>query len=239
MIMKITFLGLVLAASVLALNSCGVQVNTVLATDRSAHLDIAAHVHPVLLAYFKDLSGSDAPIFDTEIIKKKLTAEKGVTVQKIALTGKSDLKISLDVQDITQLFAAKSSDLRSALSLGEVAGIHTLKLHLGRTLVKTLLSLGTSGDSSAVSSLIPQKDSITTRQYQDQLNWALEEYGTAAELAAMFKSSLIKVTIKLPAPIQSATGFSIQDRTAGLVGLDIKLLDLMTLNNDLNYEVTY
>jgi len=216
---------------------CGVKVDTVLAADQSAKVELTAAIHPVLQAYLKDLGGDTKDFFSETAIRKRLTAEKGLTVLHLSATTDKGISLGLKVADIRQLLAGKSGDVRNAVSLKTEGGKTHLVLTLNRSAIESFLGMG--GNAADLKYLLPQDKALTAKQYQEQLNWALEEYGTASQLGDMFKTSLIKLSLTVPGPVVSAKGFTIIDRQAGVVGLELGLVELLTLHTNIVNEVVY
>lgn len=233
---NVPFLALCLLLS-LGLLSCAVKVDTVLAADQSARVELQANFHPVLQAYLTDLSGGKQDFFSETSIRKRLVAEKGITVQHLEASMEKGINIGLRIADIRQILVGKDGEVQGAISLTNEGGKKRLAFRLNRKTIEAFLAM--SGNSAEMKYLLPQDGSLTAKQYQDQLNWALEEYGTASQMADMFKTSTIKLKLTVPAPIVSATGFTIIDRQAGIVGLDLNLVELLTLSSMVINEVRF
>lgn len=217
--------------------SCSVQIDTVLAADQSARVEMQAIIHPVLRDYLKDLSGGKQDFFSEASIRKRLAEEKGLSIQHIEASMDKGISIGVKVADIRQILSGKTGDIRNAIVLSDVGGQKRLIFNLNRQTIEAFLGMG--GSNSELKYLLPQDAALTAKQYQDQLNWALEEYGTTAQLADMFKTSVIKMRLTVPGAIKSVKGFTIIDRKAGIVGLELNLVELLTLHTTMINEVAY
>jgi len=229
------------------LSSCGVQVQASVGTDNSATIQMQSRIHPVLQAYLKDLATSvshkttinDKEIIDPEKIRQRLSQEKGVTIIKLETSLANGINLNLKIADLQQLFAAKTPDVKSVFTIKPENGQSRLTIRLDHKAVETFMSMGGAKDDAQIRGLLPQGGTITAAKYQEQLDWALEEYGSDIQRQEMFKNSVISIKLTVPRPIQSASGFTILNKAAGQVQLDISLLDILTLQKTLTFEVLY
>lgn len=231
-------LGIAAAAAVAVLaGSCAAKVDGALAADQSATLEIQVRAHPVLQAYLDDLAGGKPSQFSADKIRQRLQAEKGLTVGHIESSPEKGLSMGLAVKDLRQVLAKQSPELRGAFAVADLPEGHELRINLSRKLISALL--GMAGMPKDSEMLFPQEKTVNAKQYREQLTWALEEYGSAAQLADMFKTARIKLTVALPGPVKSAKGFAVVDRARGVVALDVDILELLTMQGSQSYSAAY
>ena len=137
------------------------------------------------------------------------------------------------------IFTGKNSTVKNVFSLTSNGGLSSLRIVLDRSAVESFLGLGLEKNDTSLRYLLPQNASLSADKYRENLRWALEEYGTKDQLAQMFKSAVLAIHLTLPAPVQSASGFTISDKAAGKVALNLSLLELMTIQGSRVYEVRY
>jgi hypothetical protein len=235
-----SLLPLVGVVALFLLASCGVQVDSSIAADRKATVQVQASFHPVLQAYLDDLTGGKtAEVVNADRIKARLAAEPGVTVKSLEASVKNGVKMSLEIADLQKLLSAKDSVVKGIVAMSVSGGATKLTVKLDRKAVESLMSLGMEKNDQSLRYLLPQNAATTAEKYRDNLRWALEEYGSAAQLDDLFKTSTITVRLSVPGPVKSSSGFTVTDKAAGKLQLTIPLLDLLTLQAPRSYELSY
>jgi hypothetical protein len=233
-------LAAVVAAGFVLLASCGVQVDSSIGADRKATVQVQASFHPVLQAYLDDLTGGKtAEVVNADRIKARLAEEPGVTVKSLEASVKNGVRMSLEVADLQRLLSAKDSVVKGIIALSAAGGATKLTVKLDRKAVESLMSLGMEKNDQSLRYLLPQNAATTADKYRENLRWALEEYGSAAQLDDLFKSAAITLRLTVPGPVKSSSGFTVTDKVAGKLQLTISLLDLLTLQAPRSYELSY
>jgi hypothetical protein len=238
--MKKPFL-LLLAGVAFLVASCGVQVDSVIGADRKATIQVQASFHPVLQAYLEDLVGKEKTdsIINAPMIRARLSEEAGVTIRNLEASLKTGLKMNLDVADLRKLFTGKDSVAKGIITMSVEGGSTRVTVHLDRKAIESFMALGMEKNDQSLKYLLPQNATVTAEKYQENLRWALEEYGTADQLADLFKTSTIVVRLSVPGAIKSSSGFTVTDKAGGKLQLSLSLLDLLTLQGVRTYEFVY
>lgn len=232
--------GILVFATGLAMASCGIQVDTAISAERKAVVQIQASFHPVLQAYLEDLSGGKTDgLISAERIRSRLAEEPGLTVRSLDASLKGGVKMNLDIADLQKLFTGKNSVAKGVIAMASEGGVTRISVKLDRKAIESFMSLGMEKNDQSLKYLLPQNATITAGKYQENLRWALEEYGTADQLADLFKTSTITVRLTVPGAIKSATGFTVTDRAGGKLSLNLSLIDLLTLQGTRTFELSY
>jgi hypothetical protein len=234
---------LCLGAGFLAM-SCGVQVDAAVMADRRATAQLNVAIHPVLQAYLADLAGTGkdgkAPdVINADRIRARLAEEPGITVRSLEASLKGGVRINLEIADLQKLFAGKNATVKNVFTMASEGGRTVLKVRLDRAAVESFIGMGLEKNDTSLRYLLPQNATMTADKYRENLRWALEEYGTAEQLAELFKTAVISVRLTLPGAVQSSSGFTVVDKAGGKLQLSLSLLELMTLQGSRLYEARY
>ncbi len=106
--------------AVMAVSACGVQVDSSIAADRKATVQINATIHPVLQAYLAALldTGEDSSnLINAGQIRARLLKEPGLTVNSLEADLKTGIKLSVSLADIQTWSNDKKSVLKDNLGL--------------------------------------------------------------------------------------------------------------------------
>lgn len=225
-------------------SGCAVGADAQVGNDGSIALNLAVDISPVFQAYLKDLAGTEVDakggFFDIERIRGRLTGIDGLAVQEITKASASQLLVKVKVANPAKAFASGDGKaFKDLFQLGKTASDRNLTVRLDRQTVKAIMGMVTSEAGEEAEYLLPNKDDITPAEYRANLDWALEDYGTKAQRAAMFDAAWLKLAVQLPGPVKSATGFAIKDKARGLVELKLSLIDLLVIREAKTFVAVY
>jgi len=221
--------------------ACTSQADMTIAADSSADLALTVEVHDIFAQYLKDLQetlGSGKELFNVQEIKDRVSAEPGLSVSAVSVTGNT-LKLSVKVASLSKLAVQKDSFATVFNVKQGASGEQLFTVRLGPAAVKLFTGMLSKGDRSALDSLMPGAKTKDVKKYEEELSWALEDYATKAKLAEMFKLAKIRLKLVFPSNVISVVGGKQDAANPRAVSFEIGVLELMTLSTDRVFEVKY
>ena len=234
--------GLALLVLLVLFSSCSARVGIELDRQGGASVVVSETTHPLFQAYLEDFASlsSDsqqvAVSVDTQAIREQLA--ESVRVLSMSSTPGS-FETELQLGRLEDLFQGRDDSLNEILTVSRSGNRSVFTMELDRDAVRSLLGLGREDSDVDMEYLLPADDDMSKDEYQDDLDWAMEEYGTDSERRAMFGSSTIDLTIQLPGRITNSRGFRIINRDEGVLAATIDVLSLLTLQAPLVFRAEY
>jgi len=226
-------------ASVLFSSSCSSSAQVNIKDDGSADAQVNVQVGPIFAAYIRDLqdtvNGSNE-LFDTKALQSRLSQEPGVKVNSVAIKNDT-LKLNVSIASLG--VAAKAGSLKNFMDIRQDGSDRVLTVRLGPGSIKTMMGFMTTANRQALSSILPGKGAVNAKKYEDQLVWALEDYGKADELRAMARTANISVSLVLPTVPKKISGGTQDRENPKLIKFQFPLLELLTLDKDRIIEIRY
>lgn len=239
---------ILLAVIALALSSCTAVSQGTVTTQGGLDLSIDLGLLQQFSDYLVDLQdtmgsgGTD--IFDSTKIKEEFGKIGGMMVQDILVPSKNPLVNPKGTRSMALRVTAPS--IAKLGASGPFAGLVDLKssgtesvltFKAGPRLVKAMIQYISAEDGESLDYVLPDAKATTPAKYEEQLAWALGDYGSPAELKAMFAASRIKVLLNLPRPVKSVKALSKDGEKT--VRFEIGVLEAMTLQEERICEVRY
>jgi hypothetical protein len=232
---------LVLVTILFLAGGCSATHAVVLKGDGSGrmtlHLEVSKLLHDYVAGLAEVSGESQNPredsIFDLAAIRKGFEAQPGVTVGKVASSDPRSLDVEVAFASLSDLFAGRAGlQEANVISLAEVGGLETLKIHLDRDNYRQIAAFFPMLESPVLKSLGPQVDQKGTEDdYLEMIRFSLGEDGPA-----QVKKSSFLITIRPEGEIVSQTGGTISE---GTVVFKIPLLRLLLLETPLDFSMSF
>lgn len=190
------------------------------------------------------MGGGQGQIFDRVKIKEEIGSISGMALQDIQVPSRNPVVNPKGARSVALRLTAPS--IAKLGVSGPFAGLVDLKssgtesiltFKAGPRLVKAMIQYISSEEGENLDYVLPDAKATSPAKYQEQLAWALGDYGSPAELKAMFAASRIKVLLNLPRPVKSVKALSKEGDRA--VRFEIGVLEAMTLQEERICEVRY
>ncbi len=227
---------------ILGLAGCGSRAQLNLDPEGSGTAEIVVDLDPVLVAYFRDLSGAvggeaNMPIFDLTAISDRFRQEEHLTLQGARSPAQGRLELSVSFDNLIDL--AEDARFGRLIEYSREGNDGTtLRIRITPEDVPFLLSLSGMAEGSPVEMLLPPpRGEMSSEEYREYLIWALEEYEEPGRLRQILDGAAVMVTVTTPTSIESVVnGAQLGPREARF---RIELLSLLTGEHEGVYELRY
>jgi len=223
------------------LASCSSQINGTLREQGSAVLAVEAALEPRMSTFIRSLNDamgntSAENILDGPSIGSSLAASRGVQTVILENSGPAALEGSIVISKVEDFLAgsrgAPFATYQNESGGGKAAG--NMLIFLDRDNVGDLIALFSTDVKYYLEALmapIIENDDIPKDEY---LSLIASIYGRP--IAEEIREAMIYIVIDFPGPIKSISG----GRPVGsLAVFDIPIIDLLTLENPLSWEVVW
>ncbi len=237
--MKMTYATVVLGLALLAVG-CSVSQDIALRADGSGSAELQISVHPVMVSYYNDLmvamSGVEAqfPIFDLEALAAGFEARESVRLMSVEQIDRGSLRLAVSFTDIGAVF----SDSREPVFTFERSGsVRTVTVRLDRAAIDGFLAFAPEQTVSMTQFLFPPADgSVSGDEFEEQMSWALEEYGSPEQVRAALRDAVIEVRVQPEGQIRSVQG---GERRGQAAVFRIPVIEALTLTSPQLYSLSF
>ena len=224
--------------------SCAAQINGSLKGDGQADLQIRAALEPRMTALIGGLAAASgaaqpgAPILDGPAIAASMSSAPGVASASFKNTAPAAIEGPVKIAQIGDFLALAAAPGRASFITfeqsrgGASGGKCTINLSLASgPEILTLISPEISDYLSALMAPLATGEAMTKAEYA-ALVGSVYGRGIADEISKAF----IRASLEFPGQVQSAQGGTFSGRRAEFA---IPLLDILTLETPLSYEVVW
>jgi len=222
-------------AIVIFFPSCSARINAQFIQNGSGSVQLQAGLEPnmiALLRSFSSLSGSQSgSVLDAAVLNRSLTSAKGIASSALRNTGQERVEGTIGVSHISDLLnsgANRFVQYEASSSSGRLA------IHLDRNIAPQILMQIYPEALDYLSALMAPAATGEALSKAEYLVLAESVYGKA--LAAEIAASRVTATITMSGAVKSVKGGTYSGREARF---DIALVDLLVLEQPLNYEITW
>ncbi|MCL2601237.1 MAG: hypothetical protein FWD91_00330 [Treponema sp.] len=223
--------------------SCTARIDGVVRHGGAADITVSATLQPGTAALVRTIRGfmgggtadANAPLLDAAMIGRSITAAPGVSAASFANENPSAINGRFSIASIGDFLDAGDSEGRFiAFTEGAAAGASSIALSLDRDSAPRFISHLSPELSEYLAALMAPVVSGEDVTKQEYLNIATMVYGrvVADEIAA----ATIRVSIEFPRSVTAVQGGAARGNRAEF---DIPLVDLLVLENPLQYEVRW
>jgi hypothetical protein len=234
------------AAVILLWGACAVRQDISLQAGGAGTARLEVELHPVFMAYYKDLASGFSSSFDPahprffneEAIRAGFL--RNAELELVSFKAEESGRLSLDfrVKDITGAIKNENRAAGDIISRAVAGGRQTLAIRLDRENLASLLKVIPEMDTPFAKMLLPPEGArISEEEYREHLAWALEDYAADANIEEILRNSLIHLLVRTPGKILSQTGGRL--KSGREVVFEIPVLRLFTLEKRLEFSVTY
>ncbi|MDR1626862.1 MAG: hypothetical protein LBT33_10020 [Spirochaetia bacterium] len=240
---KAAFIALV---SSLLFDACAVRQDITLLAGAAGSARLEAELHPVFMAYYRDLaSGFDSSFdpanpryFNMEAIEAGFRRNAELRLDSARAPQAGKLVLDFHIRDISAAVKNETKTAQGIISRESGSGGQTLSIRLNRDNLSSLLKVIPEADSPLAKMLLPPEGAaISENEYIEHLAWALEDYAKDEKIEDILRSSAIRFSIKTPGKIVSHTGGKLKSEREIL--FEIPIPRLFTLEKPLGFSVTY
>lgn len=217
---------------------CSVSQDLTVAGDGSGTAELTIDIHPIMIAYYNDLmvamSGVEGefPVFDLEALTESFAKREGVELEATELRGRGSLAMTLRFEDANAL-----SESGEIISFERSGSRRTLSLRLDRSSIDEFLSFAPEETVSMTEFLFPPADgSLSSGEYEEQMAWALEEYGDPAFVRSVLRNAAIEVRVVPQGRILRVEG---GERSGSAVIFRVPVIEALTLSESRLYSLSF
>ena len=221
--------------AVFLLPSCSGRINAHVVQDGSGSLQLQANLEPnmtILLRSFGGLSGSQSgPLLDAAALNRSLQAAPGIASSVLRNSGQERIEGTVGINRISDLL---NSGANRFVQYEAGASSGRLAVRLDRNIasqILTQISPEAVDYLSALMAPVATGEVLSRGQY---LTLVESIYGRV--LANEIAASRITVVITIPGTVKSVRGGTYSGREARF---DISLMDLLVLEQPLDYEIIW
>ena len=222
-------------AIVVFLPSCSARINAQLVQSGSGTVQLQAGLEPKMIALIRSISSmSDAqtgPVLDAAALNRSLTSARGIASSALRNTGQERIEGTIGISRISDLL---NSGTNRFVQYEANATSGRLAIQLDRRMAPQLLMQIYPEAVDYISALMAPAATGEVLTKAEYLMLVESVYGKP--LTAEIAASRVNVTIIMPGTVKSAIGGTYSGREARF---DIALVDLLVLEQPLNYEITW
>jgi len=218
--------------TVLTLVSCAARIESSLAADGSAAVNVSMSLEPRMASLIRSFSRAGGqttgPVLDAPAITQSMSRAPGVASVNFRNTSDSALEGQVRISHINNFLSANGFSFINFQQNGRC--VINININNG-PVICSLLSQEITGYLEALMAPIATGERLTKSQYLDEVAMFYNR-AVSDEIAG----SRIIVSIDFPGVITNVRGGTYSGRRANF---DIALLDLLVLETPLTYEVTW
>jgi hypothetical protein len=223
---------------VLLLLGCSVSQDLTVAGDGSGTAELSIDIHPIMISYYNDLmvamSGveGECPVFDLEALAASFDEREGVELEAMELRGRGSLSMTLRFTDANAL-----SESGEIVTFERNGRRRTISVSLDRAAIDEFLGFAPEETVSMTEYLFPPADgSVSREEYEEQMAWALEEYGDPALVRSVLREAVIEVRVVPEGRIIQVEG---GERSGSSVIFRVPVIEALTLPESRLYSLSF
>ncbi|MCL1929432.1 MAG: hypothetical protein FWG07_11660 [Treponema sp.] len=220
---------------VVFLPSCSARINAQLVQNGSGSVQLQAGLEPNMIALirsFSSLSGAQSgSVLDAAALNRSLTSARGIASSALRNAGQERIEGTIGISRISDLL---NSGVNRFVQYEAGASSGRLAIHLNRSIAPQLLTQIYPEAVDYISALMAPAATGEALSKADYLVLVESVYGKP--LAAEIAASRVTATITMPGTVKSVKGGTYSGREARF---DIALVDLLVLEQPLNYEIMW
>jgi hypothetical protein len=231
--------------------SCSARIEGALNADGSAEIAINASLEPRMSSLIRSLqrrtsapqsnSSEEVLVLDGQSIARSMAASPGITAVSFVNTAPSSIEGSIKVSHINEFLRPPGNRRLNFITYEQQSprtagapGEGRLLINLDRSSGPEIVSLISADVADYLSSLmapVATGEQLTRQEYLDLVASVYRK-----EVAAEISAARIHAVIDFPGPIISVRGGTFSGSRAEF---NVPLIDLLVLENRLNYEVVW
>ncbi|MCL1815764.1 MAG: hypothetical protein FWG27_08115 [Treponema sp.] len=224
-------------AIIALLPSCSARINAQMVQDGSGSIQLQAGLEPnmlTLIRSFSQLGGGQAgPLLDAAALNRSLEAAPGIASSALRNSAQEKIAGTIGISHMGDLLnAGVNRFVQYEAPAGAVPG--RLAIHLDRSIAPRILIQISSEAVDYLSALMAPAATGEVLTRGEYLLLIESVYGKP--LAAEIAASRVTAAITMPGTVKSVKGGTFSGRE---VRFDISLLDLLVLEQPLDYEIIY
>jgi hypothetical protein len=215
--------------------SCSARITAQLIQNGSGSVQLQANLEPNMIALirsFSSLSGAQTgPVLDAAALNRSLTSARGIASSALRNAGQEKVEGTIGISRISDLL---NSGVNRFVQYEAGVTSGRLAIQLNRSIAPQLLMQIYPEAVDYISALMAPAATGEALSKADYLVLVESVYGKP--LAAEIAASRVTATITMPGMVKSVKGGTYSGREARF---DIALVDLLVLEQPLNYEITW
>ena len=215
--------------------SCSAKINAQLVQNGSGSVQLQAGLEPNMIALirsFSSLGGAQSgPVLDAAALNRSLQAAKGISSAALKNTGQERIEGTVGIGRISDLL---NSGVNRFVQYEADSSAGRLAILLNRSIAPQILMQIYPEAVDYLSALMAPAATGEALSKSEYLLLVESVYGK--QLAAEIAASRVTAAITMPGAVKSVKGGTYSGREARF---DIALLDLLVLEQPLNYEITW
>lgn len=224
----------------LALAGCSVSQRLTVRGDGSGTAELDISIHPIMIAYYNDLmvamSGVEGefPIFDLDALRGTFDQRPGAELISLEQRGRGELEMTVAFSSVDALSESGESEF---ISFQQNGSRRTIRVRLDRAAIDEFLQFAPEETVGMTQFLFPPADgSMSAAEFEEQMAWALEEYGSPDAVREALSSAVIEVRVEPQGRITSVEGGR---RNGDAVVFRIPVIEALTLQESRVYSLTF
>ena len=226
---------------VFAFFSCSARINGSVSQGGAAELQLKTVLEPRTSAIIRSIQSflggpaGDKPVLDGAAMSRSMAAAPGIRTVSLINTGPSALEGTINVTNIGDFLHLKGEENRFiSFTEDSAPGSSSIVLTLNRETAPFIISRISPEAEEYLSALMAPVvlgEDCTRKEYLDLLSMV---YGQA--MADEVAAARIHASIEFPRPVTAVRGGTASGK---LAEFEVPLLDVLVLENPLNYEIRW
>jgi len=223
-----------------AFSSCSARVDGVVKEGGAAVLTLKTSLAPRTSALIRSLKnfmgeGADGPVLDGEAMGRSMAAAPGIGSVSLVNTGPSALEGSISISNVGNFLARGGARSRFiTYNEGRAVGTSSIVIVLDRQSAPEIISMLSPEIEEYLSALMAPAVLGEDSTKQEYLDLLASVYGRP--LSNEIAEARINAQIDFPRTVTTARGGQAKGK---LAEFDIPLVDVLVLENPLEYEVSW
>lgn len=229
-----------LLIGILLLAGCTVSQQLDIQGDGSGTAELDISIHPIMIAYYNDLmvamSGVEGeyPVFDLEALATTFAQRPGAELLSVEQLSRGRLRMAMAFSSVSALSESGRSEF---ITFEESGRERTVRLQLDRGAIDEFLAFAPQETVSMTQFLFPPADgSMSASEFEEQMAWALEEYGDAEAVRDALSGAVIEVRVRTQGRITAVDGGR---RDGDVVVFQVPVIEALTLQQSRTYSVSF